>query len=172
MSHTINLIQAARVASPCDVKWDDMVGDDLMRHCGQCQLNVYNFRNMTKAQANELLGNADGRICGQLWRRADGTVITSDCPGGMAAIRRRVFATVAKIVAAAVMLCTAVAWGRARDTDGRYQRQTVYGRTTDRVETWLNGPPPRLTTPSQIIEGGMIMVKPVQCIYETNNGDR
>src|SRR5438105_3710888 len=71
-----------RIESPCDVPWDGMQGDDRVRLCGQCELKVYNIRAMTNAEARELIRSTEGRVCAQLYRRPDGTVITRECPLG------------------------------------------------------------------------------------------
>jgi len=85
---TVQLNQI-RVASPCPVSWEQMTGDNRVRFCGECQLNVYNFAELTRTEAENLLGATEGRICGRLYRRADGTIITKDCPVGLRAVRRR-----------------------------------------------------------------------------------
>ncbi len=78
-----------QVAAPCHVSWDGMAGDERVRHCTLCSLNVYNFAEMTGDEVRELLERTEGRVCGRLYRRADGTVLTRDCPTGLRALRRR-----------------------------------------------------------------------------------
>jgi hypothetical protein len=67
-----------------------MAGDERVRHCTLCSLNVYNFAEMTRDEVRELLVRTEGRVCARLYRRADGTVLTRDCPTGLRALRRRV----------------------------------------------------------------------------------
>lgn len=76
-----------RIASPCNVPWESMKGDDKVRHCSQCQLNVYNLSNVTAQEATKLVGK-EGSLCIVLYRRADGTIITRDCPVGIAKVKR------------------------------------------------------------------------------------
>jgi hypothetical protein len=90
MSSERNNLERARVASPCQVSWDSMTGDDKVRFCQQCQLHVYNIAEMTRGQAEALMARTEGRICARLYRRADGTILTKDCPVGLRAFRRRV----------------------------------------------------------------------------------
>ena len=92
-----NPLNNVRVASPCSVEWDGMYGDGRKRFCGDCKLNVYNLSGMTKAEAENLLLNSEGRLCIRFYRRADGTVLTADCPVGWARVkqRTRVYATAA-----------------------------------------------------------------------------
>ncbi len=77
------------VASPCTASWDAMEGDDAARFCGQCQKNVYNLSAMTKKEAADLVRNQEGRLCVRYFRRADGTMLTADCPVGAGAKRRK-----------------------------------------------------------------------------------
>ena len=78
-----------RVASPCPADWDAMYGDERKRFCGDCKLNVYNLSGMTKDDAEALITNAEGRLCVRYFQRADGTVITADCPVGWAKLKQR-----------------------------------------------------------------------------------
>lgn len=77
------------VAAPCNVGWENMVGDERVRFCGQCSLNVYNLSGMTKSEAERLVVQAEGRLCVRFYRRADGTILTKDCPVGLRALRKR-----------------------------------------------------------------------------------
>lgn len=92
------------VASPCLVAWDDMTGNDRVRFCNQCNLNVYNISAMTKPEAESFIANAEGRICAKFYRRADGTVLTQDCPVGLRAVRKKVSRAAAAAFSAIVSL--------------------------------------------------------------------
>ena len=86
-----------KIASPCPANWDEMYGDGRKRFCGDCKLNVYNLSGMTLDEAETLVTNAEGRMCVRYYQRADGTVITADCPVGWAKLKQRtkVYATAA-----------------------------------------------------------------------------
>ena len=75
-----------RIASPCSQKWEAMNGDERQRFCSHCQLHVYNFSAMTKAEVEGLLRNAESRVCGRFYQRTDGTMLTQDCPVGLRAM--------------------------------------------------------------------------------------
>ncbi len=77
------------IASPCSADWNEMYGDGRKRFCGDCKLNVYNLSGMTKNEAEALVMNAEGRLCVRFYRRADGSVITEDCPVGWAKVKQR-----------------------------------------------------------------------------------
>lgn len=78
-----------RVAAPCPADWNEMVGDERIRFCGQCQLNVYNLSAMTRREAESLLIEKEGKLCVSFFRRADGTIINENCPKGLLALKRR-----------------------------------------------------------------------------------
>ncbi|MBZ5523409.1 MAG: carboxypeptidase-like regulatory domain-containing protein [Acidobacteriia bacterium] len=105
----INL-QNVRIASPCPSDWAQMTGDDRVRHCSECNLDVYNFAVMTAAEVEQLLGSRrGGRVCARIYRRADGTMLTEDCPRGFRMLAQRV-SRVAGAALAAVMSLN-FAWG-------------------------------------------------------------
>jgi len=88
-------LDAVKIASPCKANWDDMVGDERVRFCGKCEKNVYNLSAMSRGDAEALVREKEGTMCARLFRRADGTVLTSDCPVGVRAKRVRRLAIVA-----------------------------------------------------------------------------
>jgi hypothetical protein len=84
-----NRLRHVQVAAPCKADWDRMLGDDRVRFCGQCSLNVYNLSSMTRADAEALITRTEDRLCVKFYRRFDGSIITKDCPIGLQAIKRR-----------------------------------------------------------------------------------
>lgn len=79
-----------RVAAPCPADWDRMVGDERERFCDRCSLHVYNLSGMTRREAEALVTNAEGRLCVRYYARADGTILTQNCPVGLRAVRQKV----------------------------------------------------------------------------------
>lgn len=94
-----------KIASPCSADWNEMYGDERKRFCGDCKMNVYNLSGMTKTEAESLIIGAEGRLCVRFYQRADGSVITNDCPVGWAGVkhRTRVFATAAASLLMAIL---------------------------------------------------------------------
>ena len=90
------------VAAPCPADWEQMIGTDRVRFCGQCNLNVYNLSSMSRAEAEAFISNNEGRLCVRYYRRRDGSILTRNCPVGLRAIRRR-FSRVAQAVGTAVL---------------------------------------------------------------------
>ena len=89
MASFTNPLNSIKIASPCSADWNAMVGNERQRFCGQCKLNVYNLSGMTRREAENLIVNSEGRLCARFYRRADGTIITRDCPVGWAAAKKR-----------------------------------------------------------------------------------
>ena len=102
----LDLLSSIRVASPCTADWDQMVGDDQKRFCSQCNLNVYNLSAMPAEEAAAFVEKAEGRVCIRLYKRADGTVITQDCPVGLRLLRKKAAKAARRIVTAAALLAS------------------------------------------------------------------
>lgn len=85
-------LDRVKIAAPCQADWDQMFSfeGERVRFCSQCNLNVYNLSNMTRNEANTLLARTEGRLCVRFYRRADGTVLTENCPVGLRTFKRRV----------------------------------------------------------------------------------
>jgi hypothetical protein len=99
-----NALRNMKVAAPCPAKWADMEGDDRMRHCSVCDLNVHNTSVMTDEEVLQLITDAASgkRVCATLFQRDDGTLLTRNCPVGLHRLReraRRIKAWVAALVA-------------------------------------------------------------------------
>jgi len=78
-----------RVATPCRKDWNEMTGDERVRHCGDCNKHVYNLSGMTRDEAQALFVEKHGELCVRFYRRADGTILTADCPVGVRQKRKR-----------------------------------------------------------------------------------
>lgn len=84
------MLDDVRVASPCNASWDEMIGDERVRFCGSCQKNVFNLSSMAREEAEALLAARLGNeTCVRFYRRADGTMLTADCPVGQKKKRRK-----------------------------------------------------------------------------------
>ena len=104
MRQDIPLLDNVRVAAPCPANWNEMVGGERVRYCRSCEKNVYNLSEMSRKDAEELLETHEGRLCIRYYQRADGKIITQNCPVGLR-LMRRVYLTVN---ARAATLCSAI----------------------------------------------------------------
>ncbi len=107
MSTSPAKLDRIRIATPCPVSWEQMTGNDQVRFCDHCSLNVYNIAALTRTEAESLIASTEGRLCARLYRRPDGTVLTKDCPVGLRALRKRVSQRAAAVFAAMISFASA-----------------------------------------------------------------
>lgn len=93
-----------------------MAGDDRRRFCGDCKLHVYNLSGMTTYDAENLLRLSEGRLCVRYFQRADGTVLTQECPVGWARVKRR------------LSVAAAAAFGLFISFVGLFGAMSIFGR--------------------------------------------
>lgn len=146
------LLDSVRIASPCPMRWEDMRpadGErDRRRFCDHCSLHVHNIAAMSREEAESLLrasidSSGSGSICLQLYRRADGTILTRDCPVGRAALHRRAAARVVRMVGfAACVLAAGIAWA---SSGSRPRLRTL--QPFEAVATWIHGKSPTPVLP-------------------------
>jgi hypothetical protein len=150
------MLDRLSVASPCSESWGEMVGDERVRYCLKCEKNVFNLSAMNRDEAEALLQQrAGGEVCVRYYQRADGTIMTTDCPVGVAKKRRK---KVALAVAGAGAMAFAAASMMNRQTCTTTRMGAVAGEAKmgeampvgefvmgDRAETL---PPPVAPTPS------------------------
>jgi hypothetical protein len=117
-----------RVASPCSERWEQMEGDSRMRYCARCRLHVYNLSELTIGELQALVQRTEGRLCGRLYQRRDGTALTRDCPVGLRRARMRLGAA----VTTAVALVGAVLLGSPRSAAASASRSPL----AERMEQW------------------------------------
>ncbi|HEX4450623.1 MAG TPA: hypothetical protein VH143_07125 [Kofleriaceae bacterium] len=86
---SLPMLDNLRVATPCRANWDRMLGDDRVRHCNDCNKNVFNLSAMTRDQAEALIVAKNGDLCARYYQRADGTILLSDCTVGVSQRNKR-----------------------------------------------------------------------------------
>jgi hypothetical protein len=115
-----------------------MPGDDRVRFCRDCQLHVYNLSALSRREAEAFLQGREGRTCLHFHRRADGTILTQDCPVGLRSARRALRlvlggAALALLIAGA-LLAGFFGSGDRRETSMAWLRDTKPVRTARQVE--------------------------------------
>ncbi len=137
------------IPTPCTRGWDQMTGDDRKRFCGQCQKYVYNLSDMSRLEIVDLIEGEGDQICGRLYRRADGTILTSDCqPAATASDQRNRFRFTIAHVLLLMTICA-----------GAFASVPWLGPIIQPlVNRWLAAPtatplPPQSFGPGQWIEG-------------------
>lgn len=137
-------LEQVRINNPCPVSWASMKGDERVRFCGQCGLNVYNLSAMSRQEAEAFLASVEGRTCLRLFRRHDGRVLTQDCPAGRKARRRRLVALAALFLAGFVAgLALLLSCFGDKQTQGRRRFTELRRHEPFRtVLEWLDPSPP------------------------------
>ena len=140
------VLEDLRVAAPCDVTWDSMLGNGRARHCAKCDKDVFNISGMTRAEAQSFLLDRAGGACIRFYRRADGTVMTSDCPVGVRKKRVRHLAVLALGLGAGVAAVAATS--TFNQTTGAVPVGPLSPMTTP-PDPRLSGSPPQDAPPVQ-----------------------
>jgi hypothetical protein len=155
-----------KVASPCEVSWDSMTGDEAVRFCRQCKKNVYDLSLLTSDQIEALLASKEA-ICGRFFQRADGTVMTSDCSvGGKRRRRKKLYVS----AGAGFLSAIGVAFAGAGAGSGARATAPLKLDVPDQGRTGAVAPsePPALPTPEVHELRGEVQVVPeaVQVVPE------
>ena len=162
-------LDTIQIATPCGVSWEAMTGDDQVRFCHDCKLRVYNISEMTRQDAQEVLERKEGRLCIRLYRRADGTLISQDCPVG---VRRRFRKTVGRI---AFVLVVGSWLAAALNMSGPTSRRNSILRDVEPFKTlfgWLLPPTPVFRTVAQGLyctPGGSVSAQPAEPVPQPEN---
>jgi hypothetical protein len=154
-----SILSQVQIASPCTARWSAMKGDDRVRFCDQCQLQVYNLSAMSAAAVSDLVTRTEGRLCGRYLMRRDGTILTNDCPVGARTARMQRFTRVAS---AFVLGCTSLLGGTyllARNGDTTFDE---HGGSVRTLVNWvrtrlglasLGAPAPARMLPARMLMG-------------------
>src|SRR4030095_16745061 len=63
-----NILDQGEITSPCTANWDEMKGTEQIRYCSECDKYVYNFSEMTRREAEELLIAREDQMSARLSR--------------------------------------------------------------------------------------------------------
>jgi hypothetical protein len=97
-----------KISRKCPAELPLLDNDERVRFCAQCGQNVYNLSAMTRVDAEALLRLREGKICTSFYRRADGSIVTSDCSVDLVKVRWR--APRAASIAAGALLAVGMAF--------------------------------------------------------------
>lgn len=145
------------LAAPCPMTWESMQGDDRVRHCGGCAKNVYNISAMTTKEAQEFLNINGDSACLRFFRRADGTVITDNCPVGLRKLRDRLKA-VAQVAASFIAFVVSIPMTFAQGANSSTQNSN--GGTTQGSSTFVRPTPALGGKPMMPATPGRVYVAP------------
>lgn len=97
------------IPSPCTADWDSMIGNDQVRFCKHCSLDVHNLSQMTRAKAERLVAQSNGRLCVRYHPDPTGKPLTLPVGQKLHRISRRVSRIAAGAFTATLSVTSAVA---------------------------------------------------------------
>lgn len=149
---TDDLLSSVYIAAPCPVSWNSMSGDDRVRMCSGCSKNVYNLSAMSKVEAKQFLREKGVTECAVFFRRADGTIITDDCPRGLRMLRDRLRRTIGLVGAFFATLVTSSpdAFGQSAPSNTNPKTTKSNTATTTRKTPTTPNLNPRILRPSPV----------------------
>ena len=101
-------------AAGCPARWGEMAGDDRSRVCGRCRQRLYDVDGLSTDAIDALIAGFEPAPA-RLFRRADGSLMSSDCPLGR---RRTRNAAIAGVASVTVLAAVCVWGGRVREPAG------------------------------------------------------
>lgn len=109
MPQSIRSFDRINIPAPCDADWDSMIGNDKVRFCEHCNLQVTKLSSLTHQAAINLVARSEGRLCVRLERRASGGLIMKQSAPRLHQIARRASRLAAGAFSATLSLATASA---------------------------------------------------------------
>jgi hypothetical protein len=107
MSRNTYLLDRINIPAPCSADWDSMKGNDQVRFCSQCNLNVHNLSAMKRKEARELITASGGKLCVRYYKKPGGA-IQKAASQQLHHIKRRVSRIAAGAFTAALSLSASV----------------------------------------------------------------
>ncbi len=97
------------IPSPCTADWDSMIGNEQVRFCEHCSLEVHNLSLMTRNEAQRLVARSNGRLCVRYHYDPAGRPLTLPVRQKLHRIHRRVSRIAAGAFSASLSITSAVA---------------------------------------------------------------
>lgn len=104
-----NFLNNVTIPTPCPADWDSMIGNDQVRFCKHCSLDVHNLSQMTRAKAERLVARSNGRLCVRYHHDPNGQPLTLPVGQKLHRISRRVSRIAAGAFTATLSVTSAVA---------------------------------------------------------------
>ena len=104
-----DLNKLIEIKTPCTADWDSMTGDDRIRFCEHCNLNVNDLSQLTPKRVRRLVTKSNGRLCIRYQKRPDGSPIIKAVPAKLHTIGRRASRIAAGAFTATLSLSSVVA---------------------------------------------------------------
>ncbi|MEP6636434.1 MAG: ankyrin repeat domain-containing protein [Acidobacteriota bacterium] len=113
-----NFLNNLTIPVPCAADWNSMIGNDQVRFCEHCSLEVHNLSLLTRNQAQRLVARSNGRLCVRYHHDSTGKPITLPVRQKLYRINRRVSQIAAGAFTATLSLSSAMAQNSASSQSG------------------------------------------------------
>ena len=117
-----NLNKLIEIKTPCTADWDSMIGDDRIRFCEHCNLNVNDLSQLTPKRVRRLVTKSNSRLCIRYQKRRDGSPIIKAVPAKFHNIGRRA----SKIAAGAFTATLSISSVVAHSAPGSLRHEHVF----------------------------------------------
>jgi hypothetical protein len=104
-----SFLDSIDVKSPCSESWEEMTGNDEVRFCSHCAKDVHNLSEMTRAKAEKVIKESNGKLCVRYVKTPNGKLVTA--PPKFTQITRR--ATIAAGVLATSLALSALTYAQS-----------------------------------------------------------
>lgn len=104
-----NFLSNMTIPSPCTADWSSMIGNEQVRFCEHCSLEVHNLSLMTRNQAERLVAKSKGRLCVRYHYHPASKPLNLTAPQKLHHISRRVSRIAAGAFSATLSITSAMA---------------------------------------------------------------
>ncbi len=115
-----NFLNNLTIPSPCTADWNSMVGNDQVRFCEHCSLDVHNLSVLTRRHAERLVARSNGRLCVRYHHDSSGRPLTLPVAPKLHRISRRISRIAAGAFSATLSVSSAVAQNSASSQSGNW----------------------------------------------------
>lgn len=135
-----NLLRSLSIKTPCSASWEEMRGNEQVRFCQHCDLNVTDVSHLTTQAAISLVLRSGGSVCLRIHRDPAGEIATPSAPQRLHTITRRA-SRIAAGAFTAVMGLSTTAYAQSASTapNSNQPVATAAAKLTGRGNTWLRG---------------------------------
>jgi hypothetical protein len=114
-------LDLVRIPTPCEKLWDEMLGDEKIRHCIYCDKDVHNLSEISSKEAEKLIFKSKGRVCVRMTRDESGKIVTSDQKYYQIKRKTKFAASVLSVTLA----LTSIALSQAQTVADKGNKQTI-----------------------------------------------
>ena len=104
-----NFLHNLTIPSPCSADWNSMIGNNQVRFCEHCHLDVHDLSQLTRSQAERLIARSNGRVCVRYHQDEKAGQLTLPVSQKLHRIGRRVSRIAAGAFTATLSVSSAVA---------------------------------------------------------------